>query len=239
MSYGFKIIVTGDYACFSRPEMKVERVSYNVPTPSALEGLIKSVYWKPAVRYQINKIVVFNPIEFTNIRRNEVKDKLLLSSVKQQMKGGGSAEMYTSEIRSQRAAMVLKNVKYGLEFTFERTYLKSDHPDESDEKHYNIMLRRLRNGQHFRQPCLGCREFAIKSIELVDDFDLTQIAPQNMGDKDLGFMLYGMKFEDGGKPVNNDWNDPKFSDKADAVYYRPHMIDGVIDVAKYREEIKC
>ena len=149
MSYGFKIIVTGDYACFSRPEMKVERVSYDVPTPSALEGLIKSVYWKPAVRYQINKIVVFNPIEFTNIRRNEVKDKLLLSSVKQQMKGGGSAEMYTSEIRSQRAAMVLKNVKYGIEFTFERTYLKSDHPDESDEKHYNIMLRRLRNGQHF------------------------------------------------------------------------------------------
>ena len=203
MSYGFKIIVTGDYACFSRPEMKVERVSYDVPTPSALEGLIKSVYWKPAVRYQINKIVVFNPI------------------------------------RSQRAAMVLKNVKYGIEFTFERTYLKSDHPDESDEKHYNIMLRRLRNGQHFRQPCLGCREFAIKSIELVDDFDLTQIAPQNMGDKDLGFMLYGMKFEDGGKPVNNDWNDPKFSDKADAVFYRPHMIDGVIDVAKYREEIKC
>ena len=121
MSYGFKIIVTGDYACFARPEMKVERVSYDVPTPSALEGLIKSIYWKPAVRYQINKIVVFNPIEFTNIRRNEVKDKLLLSSVKQQMKGGGSAEMYTSEIRSQRAAMVLKNVKYGIEFTFERT----------------------------------------------------------------------------------------------------------------------
>ena len=95
MSYGFKIIVTGDYACFSSPEMKVERVSYDVPTPSALEGLIKSVYWKPAVRYQINKIVVFNPIEFTNIRRNEVKDKLLLSSVKKQMKGGDSAEMYT------------------------------------------------------------------------------------------------------------------------------------------------
>ena len=83
MSYGFKIIVTGDYACFARPERKVERVSYDVPTPSALEGLIKSIYWKPAVRYEINKIVVFNPIEFTNIRRNEVKDKLLLSSVKQ------------------------------------------------------------------------------------------------------------------------------------------------------------
>ena len=198
MSYGFKIIVTGDYACFSRPEMKVDRVSYDVPTPSALEGLIKSIYWKPAVRYQINKIVVFNPIEFTNIRRNEVKDKLLLSSVKQQMKGGGSAEMYTSEIRSQRAAMVLKNVKYGIEFTFERTYLKSDHPDESDEKHYNIMLRRLRNGQHFRQPCLGCREFAIKSLASGAALGLTQLAPQKVGDKSRCFMLYGMKFEDGG-----------------------------------------
>ena len=76
MSYGFKIIVTGDYACFSRPEMKVERVSYDVPTPSALEGLVKSIYWKPAVHYQINKIVVFNPIEFkTNCCYRQLNSK--------------------------------------------------------------------------------------------------------------------------------------------------------------------
>ena len=149
MAYGFKIMIDGDYACFTRSELKVERVSYDVPTPGALEGLIKCVYWKNAVRYVIDKIVVFNPIEFTNIRRNEVKSKINLSSIKQQMKGGASSEIYTTECRTQRAGMILKNVRYGVEFHFEMTGLKSDHPDENEEKHYNILLRRLRNGQHF------------------------------------------------------------------------------------------
>ena len=80
MSFGFRIIVKGNYACFTRPEMKVERVSYDVPTPGALEGMLKSVYWKPAIKYVIDKIIVFNSIEFLNVRRNEVKEKLLLSN---------------------------------------------------------------------------------------------------------------------------------------------------------------
>ena len=87
MSYGFKILVEGDYACFTRSEFKVERVSYDVPTPGALEGLLKSIYWKPAIRYVIDEIVVFNPIDFANIRRNEVKDKVLLSAMKSRMNG--------------------------------------------------------------------------------------------------------------------------------------------------------
>lgn len=239
MSKGFKIIVEGDYALFSRPEMKVERVSYDVPTVSAMEGLIKSVYWKPSIKYCINKIIVFNPIKFTNIRRNEVKSKVLLSAVKSQMKGTGSPELYTSEQRSQRAGMILKDVKYGIDFHFEMTGLKSDHDDECEEKHYNIMLRRLKNGQCFRQPCLGCREFSVKRIELVDEFDLSSVDESLKGDIDLGFMLYGLKFKDGGIPINGDWENPKFSDKADAMYFRPHMIDGVIDIAKYKGEIIC
>ena len=239
MSKGFKIIVEGDYALFSRPEMKVERVSYDVPTVSAMEGLIKSVYWKPSIKYCINKIIVFNPIKFTNIRRNEVKSKVLLSAVKSQMKGTGSPELYTSEQRSQRAGMILKDVKYGIDFHFEMTGLKSGHDDECEEKHYNIMLRRLKNGQCFRQPCLGCREFSVKRIELVDEFDLSSVDESLKGDIDLGFMLYGLKFKDGGIPINGDWENPKFSDKADAMYFRPHMIDGVIDIAKYKGEIIC
>lgn len=87
MGYGFKIMVSGDYACFTRPEMKVERVSYDVPTPGAIEGLLKSVYWKPAIRYVIDKIIVFNPISFVNIRRNEVKDKVSYREVKKLMNG--------------------------------------------------------------------------------------------------------------------------------------------------------
>jgi CRISPR-associated protein Cas5d len=238
MSYGFKIVVEGDYALFTRTEMKVERVSYDVPTVSAMEGLIKCIYWKPAIRIVIDKIVVFNPIKFINVRRNEVKSKISVPS-KQQMESGKSVEIYTADERSQRAGMILKDVKYGIQFHIELTGLRSEHEDECEEKHYNIMLRRLKNGQCFRQPCLGCREFSVSRITLVDDFDFNEISPELKGDIDLGFMLYGMKFEDGGKPKDDDWENPKFSDKADAVYYRPHMIDGIIDVGKYREGIIC
>jgi len=235
MSYGFRIIVEGDYALFTRPEMKVERVSYDVPTVSALEGLIKSIYWKPAIRFVVDRIVVFNPVRFINIRRNEVKSKILSGNVKSQMnRTGKSPVLYADEERTQRASMLLRDVKYGIEFHFEMTGLQSDHDDENEEKHYNILLRRLKNGQCFRQPCLGCREFSVKKIELVDEFDFSEVSSELKGDIDLGYMLYGMKFADGGKPVNNDWENPKFSDAADALYYRPHMIDGVIDVSKYK-----
>lgn len=242
MSYGFKIIVEGDYACFTRPELKVERVSYDVPTPGALEGLLKSVYWKPAMRYEIDKIVVFEGIHFMNVRRNEVKDKVLLSTIKKQMNGkGGEPCIYTSESRSQRAAMVLKNVKYGIEFHFELTGLKDELEVDSEKKHYNIIKRRLEKGQWFRIPCLGCSEFPVKRIELVDEFkeDLISKEILEMGDVDLGYMSYKVEFEDQGKPINNDWNNPKFSDRATTVYYRPHMVNGVIDVKKYKEETRC
>ena len=193
MSYGFKIMVTGDYACFTRPELKVERVSYDVPTPGAMEGMLKSVYWKPAIRYVIDKIVVFKPINFMNIRRNEVKDKILLSAMKNRMNGmGGDPCIYTSESRSQRAAMVLKDVMYGVEFHFELTGLKNDEETDSEKKHYNIIKRRLEHGQFFRTPCLGCSEFPVKEIRLVEEFNLELIDRSIVaqGDVDLGFMSY-------------------------------------------------
>lgn len=242
MSYGFRVIIEGDYACFTRPEMKVERVSYEVPTPGSLEGLLKSVYWKPAIRYVIDKIVVFQPIDFANIRRNEVKDKVLLSAMKNRMKGKAADPcIYADESRNQRASLVLRNVKYGVEFHFELTGIKSDNESDGENKHYNIIKRRLENGQWFRTPCLGCSEFPVKRIEMVENFDENLISSKilEMGDVDLGYMCYRVEFEDGGKPVNDDWNKPKFSDKATTVYYRPHMVNGVIDVKKYREELIC
>ena len=242
MSYGFKIIVEGDYACFTRPELKVERVSYDVPPPGALEGMLKSVYWKPSIRYVIDKIIVFQPIDFANIRRNEVKDKVLYSAVKNQMSGkGGDPCIYTSESRSQRASVVLKNVKYGVEFHFELTGLKNEEEADGENKHFNIIKRRLEKGQFFRTPCLGCSEFPVKRMELVDEFDESLISRSilEMGDVDLGYMSYKVMFHDQGKPVNHDWEHPEFSDRADTVYYRPHMIRGVIDVKKYREVMKC
>lgn len=237
MGYGFKVMLEGDYACFTRPELKVERVSYDVPTPGALEGVLKSVYWKPAIRYVIDKIIVFHPIDFMNVRRNEVKDKVLYSAVRNQMNGGGGDPcIYTSENRSQRASMILKNVKYGVEFHFELTGLKSEQEEEGENKHFNIIKRRLEKGQYFRTPCLGCSEFPVKRMELVQEFDMDLIsgAVLDMGDVDLGYMSYRVQFCDEGCPVNGDWENPKFSDKAFTVYYRPHMVNGVIDVKRYR-----
>ena len=242
MGYGFKVIAEGDYACFTRSELKVERVSYDVPTPGAVEGMLKSVYWKPAIRYVIDRIVVFNPINFMNIRRNEVKEKVSLAGMKSCMNGTPrDVSIYASDCRTQRASMILKDVKYGIEFHFELTGFKSEEEEDGEKKHYNVIKRRLENGQHFRTPCLGCSEFPVRKLSLVESFDLNQISREilSMGDVDLGYMLYRMRFEDEGKPVNGDWDAPKFSDRAEAVYYRPHMVGGVIDVAKYAEELKC
>ena len=125
MAYGFTILVEWDYACFTRPELKVERVSYDVPTPGALEGMLKSIYWKPSMKYVIDRIVIMKPINFVNIRRNEVKDKILISAVKKQVRDSKSdISIYTADARTQRAAMVLKDVKYGISFHFELTNKK-------------------------------------------------------------------------------------------------------------------
>ena len=239
--YGFKLLVEGDYACFTRPEFKVERVSYDVPTPGALEGMLKSIYWKPSIKYVIDQIVVFNKIDFANIRRNEVKDKVSFKAVKDQMNGKrGDPCIYSSESRSQRASMILKNVKYGIAFHFELTGIKDEREVDPENKHYNILKRRLEKGQSFRTPCLGCSEFPVKRMELVSEFDDTLIDRELQNREiDLGFMSYRMEFEDKGEPMNGDWENPKFSDRATTVYYRPHLVNGVIDVEKYREGIKC
>lgn len=232
-------MVEADLALFTRPECKVERVSYDVPTPSALEGMLKSVFWKPSIRYFIDTIIVFNRIKFLNLRRNEVKNKVQLSRVKARMKGGGSPDIFVAEERSQRASMMLSDVRYGVEFHFELTGIRSEREGECEEKYYNIIKRRLENGQCFRTPYLGTRECAVRKIELVGELDAGGVSPELSGDVDLGFMLYGMKFEDGGIPVNGDWTSPRFSDRADAVFYHPHMVDGVIDVELYRRDLRC
>lgn len=179
MGYGIKVRVRGEYALFTRPEMKVERVSYEVITPSAARGIIEAVYWKPAIRWVIDKIHVLNEIEFTNVRRNEVSDK---ASV-------GKPYIVVTEARQQRAAMVLRNVDYIIEAHFEMTEKAS--PDDTEAKHYNIALRRLREGQHFHAPCLGTREFGAK-VEFIEE---GQPLPQSpLGDRDLGWMLYDLDF---------------------------------------------
>ena len=193
MGYGIKIRVSGDYALFTRPEMKVERVSYDIITPSAARGIIEAVYWKPAIRWVIDKIHVLNEIEFTNIRRNEVSEKASDSEARRRMNGTTTEPMYISatDNRQQRAALVLKNVDYVIEAHFDMTDKAGE--EDTKEKHYNIALRRLRKGQHFHAPCLGTREFGAK-VELIEEG--TEMPKSPLGNFELGWMLYDLDFSD-------------------------------------------
>ncbi|MEG2541217.1 MAG: type I-C CRISPR-associated protein Cas5c [Clostridia bacterium] len=216
--YGIKLLIEGDYACFTRPEMKVERVSYDVPTPSAIRGIIESIYWKPAIKYVIDKIYVLKPIKFMNIRRNEVKE--VASSRKMQSLMNGKdvdASIYRGgDNINQRASMILKDVSYAVEAHFELTGKEGDDAD----KHYSILTRRLQNGQFFKAPSLGCAEFPA-AVTMIDEIPKSEL----LGEIDLGFMLYDLKFDEGKKAGD-------YSNCADPIFYRPKMINGEIDVEK-------
>ncbi len=214
MGYGISIRVCGDYALFTRPEMKVERVSYDVITPSAARGIIEAIYWKPAIRWMIDRIHVLNEIRYTNVRRNEVSERISTREAERRMRG--AAEPFyldTNDARQQRAAMVLKNVDYVIEAHFDLVHEKAG-PDDTVEKHYNIILRRLRKGQHFHAPCLGTREFPAV-VDLIETGNIP--ASPLKGTRDLGWMLYDLDFRD---PANIT---PKF--------FKAQMVDGVIDLS--------
>lgn len=136
MGYGIRVEAWGPYALFSRPEMKAERVSYDVITPSAARGLIEAVYWKPAIRWKIDRIYVCNPIRFTNIRRNEVASKISASVVRSAMNGGDMPYLNTSAEIQQRASMALYDVRYIIDAHFELTDKAG--PTDTEEKHYAI-----------------------------------------------------------------------------------------------------
>jgi len=225
---GFCLEVTGDYACFTRPEMKVERVSYDVITPSSARAIFEAILWKPAIRWQVSKIEVLAPIRWTSVRRNEV------SKVASPRAGSG---IFVEDERQQRASLILQDVKYRLwaefEFLTASQRPRSTNPspewlgdaaekeerrqDESPAKYAAMFERRARKGQCFNQPYLGCREFSCREIKLVDPaHEPSQPEPSLGGPRDLGFMLYDM-----------DYADPK---NVRPLFYRPTMTNGVIIV---------
>ena len=161
MAYGIKLHIWGDYACFTRPEMKVERVSYDVITPSAARGIVEAIHWKPAIRWVIDKIHVLQPVRFESIRRNEVGSKISTAKIKTAMRNQSTQGLYLvaddSTERQQRASTVLRNVAYIIEAHFELTDLAAD--EDNEGKHLDIFNRRARKGQCFHQPCMGVREF--------------------------------------------------------------------------------
>lgn len=203
------IEVWGDYACFSRPEMKTERVSYDIITPSAARGLVEAIYWHPGMKYHIDRIYLLNPVRFTNIRRNEVKSTLLSSAALSAAKGGAAPVLHTSADIQQRAALVLQDVHYVIECHFTMTDKAA--PGDNPGKFQDILRRRLNKGQCYHQPCFGCREFPANFRE----WHAGEPIPALPVTQDLGFMLYDL-----------DYTDPE---NIQPQFFRAKLVDGVLD----------
>lgn len=241
----FCLEVWGDYACFTRPEMKVERVSYDVITPSAARAVFEAIFWKPAIEWKIKKIEVLNPIKWINLRRNEVgavaNDK--------------STGIIIEENRQQRAGLFLKDVRYRIhaDLVFippakrkdthnhlpeylvdsaEKTELterklNDDHPNENPAKYNAMFERRAKKGQCFFQPYFGCREFSA-FFKLVDPEKEPSVPIEET--RDLGFMLYDMDYT-GVKDPNK-----ISSDDIKPVFFRAKIENGVINVPDWNSE---
>lgn len=241
MKYGITLKASGDYALFSRPEMKVERVSYDVMTPSAARGVLEAIYWKPQIRWIIDEIHVLNPIRFTNIRRNEISSKISVKGAT-----GVNAAMENPEIRpsmdvsanrQQRASLLLKDVAYLIKahvHVLDLRMEKGDSPSPEPEavgKHLEMFKRRARKGQAFQQPYFGCREFPVRFELIESESDLPTPDPSFHGEKDLGFMLHDIEFDQDRATKKVKSTTPHF--------FRASMIDGVIKVPQLPFPIKA
>lgn len=214
----FCLEVWGDYACFTRPELKVERVSYDVITPSAARAIFEAVFWKPAIRWEVTKIEVLNPIKWANIRRNEVG---AVAAYKK-------SAIYIEENRQQRNTLLLKDVHYRiwakLVFIPKHKRLEinqhdeTEHNDENPGKYNAMFERRASKGQCFNQPYLGTREFSASFRLVNDDKPMPEAIKENM---DLGIMLYDIDYE------NN---------KQESMFYHVKMENGVIIVPSRNSE---
>ena len=211
----FILEISGDLACFTRPELKVERISYPVITPSAARKILAAILWKPAIRWKVLQIEILKPIQWVNIRRNEVGIKM----------SERSQGLYIEDSRQQRASMLLRDVAYRIYADFEMT----DQAGEGDNrtKFVEMFKRRAAKGQYFHQPYLGCREFPchFRLLEKAEDGlpreDITQ---------DFGFMLYDMDYSQ---------SDARDSNRAEPMFYHCKAQNGVIIVpAADSEEVK-
>lgn len=210
--------VWGAYALFTRLEMKVERTSYDVMTPSAARGILEAIYWHPGMRWVIDQITVCNPIRFTNLRRNEVKNVVNARTAKTVMEWGkGELYLVTSEEIQQRAALLLRDVRYVIHAHFEMTERAA--PGDNPGKFQDIIKRRIQRGQCYHTPYFGCREFPV-NFQLCEA--VPECPPELRGSRDLGWMLYDMDYSD---PNNIQ---PRF--------FRGRLEDGVLQIPPWDSE---
>ena len=212
MGKGVKVRVWGDLALFSRPEMKVERCSYDMMTPSAARGILEAIYWHPGMRWIVDRIYLRKPVRFTSIRRNEVKSKISANNVLSVMNGGDKPLFISSkEDIVQRAAVLLRDVDYVIEAHFEMT--DNAGPCDNPGKFKDIVMRRLRRGECYHMPYFGCREFPA-NFEL---FEQENVDTAYVGEeKDLGYMLYDF-----------DYSNPE---DIQPMIFRAVLTNGILDV---------
>jgi CRISPR-associated protein Cas5d len=210
--------VSGDFACFTRPEMKVERVSYDVITPSAARAVFEAILWKPAIRWHVRRIEVLKPICWISLRRNEVASVVSTRNVETAMKtGSGDLALYIEDDRQQRAGLFLRDVAYRLHADLE--FIAERDPQANANKYCEMFERRAGKGQCVNQPYLGCREFAA-GFRLVTGAE--EVSPPIDESRDLGFMLYDMDFANPADPA------PRF--------FRARLDNGVVDVPAWDNE---
>lgn len=207
-----RLEVWGDFALFTRPELKTERVSYDVMTPSAARGILEAIFWHPGLRYHIRKIYVCSPIRFSNIRRNEVGAVIEYKKVQTAMKQGrDNLWIATSENIAQRASLLLRDVHYVIEADFEMT--EKAVPSDNPGKFQEMLTRRIRKGQFYSQPYFGCREFPV----YFQHCEQKPACPDELkGIHDLGLMLYDMDYSD--------------SSNIHPLFFRAKLIDGILTV---------
>lgn len=186
----FRLKVRGENACFTRPEMKVERVSYEVMTPSAARGILEAILWKPAIKWNILQVDVLNPIKWESVRRNEVGAVISAKNVQTAMNNGtGDLGLYVEDQRQQRAGLFLRDVAYVIHAEFEMTEQAGE--EDSVTKFEQMFIRRASQGQCFHRPYFGCREFPV-------DFEFIPQDSENLPTigttKDLGWMLYDLNY---------------------------------------------
>ncbi len=211
----FCLELSGPWACFTRPEMKVERVSYDVMTPSAARACFEAILWKPAIRWHVRRIDVLKPIRWVNLRRNEVAAVASTRNAEAAMKAGkGDLALYIEEERQQRAGLFLRDVAYRVHADLE--FLAERDPGANAIKYQEIFERRANKGQCVNQPYLGCREFAA-AFRLVDEPD-AEPAPL-VETRDLGFMLHDLDFANPADPQ------PRF--------FRAQLQNGVVNVPSW------
>jgi CRISPR-associated protein Cas5d len=216
-----RLEVWGDRACFTRPEMKTERVSYDVITPSAARGLLEGIFWHPGLSYSIDRIYVLAPIRFMNLRRNEVKATVSADSARTVMeRGQGELYLSTQDNIQQRAAMLLTNVHYIIEAHFDMTDKAA--PSDNPGKFQDILKRRIERGQCYHQPYFGCREFP---AHFAPCQDIPPCPKELKGERDLGYMLYDMNYTD--------------PEDIRPLFFRAVLHDGVLEVPpRNSEEVK-